>query len=117
MGYISKHGAKRIAEVVQRSERAPRNAKPGRARSPVGPGPIFHAKTGGSSIGAAVSTNQMTSGAGFIRTSSNTGAVSDTVINITIWNKETGASIPANTDVLVAEVCGLYVFLWQIGAC
>ena len=118
MSYISREGAKRTKAVVEQVEAAYVN-DPIRGRKPSASNGVclVHAKTGGSGLGAASSVTQMTSATVRIWIPDRTGALTDSGIDVTFWNKETGGAVSANTHIVMAlGPCG-YVCLWEVGAC
>lgn len=71
-----------------------------------------HARTQGSGIAAAASVTQMTSGTVDLWGSNATGALSDTTVDVVVWNKATTA-IPANTHIMFAtDAQGQDVIVW-----
>lgn len=117
MGTISRDGARRIKNLVMRSERAPQNRAEGRGRFPTIGGAVFAVRVGSSNIAAAPSVDQWSSGVGYIREFDDAGAATSTEIEITLWNIETSTAILAGKHGLATEVSGKIVFFFEIGSC
>ena len=114
---FTRRSIEKIVNAVRFVERNGRIASPPQSTGAVPMGALVHVKSGMTEIDAAPSVDQMSSGTGNLWYFDETGAGTDTEIEVTLWHKDTSAPFPAETHALASRAAHGYILIYQEGAC